>query len=354
MKIAVGISSGVDSSVTALLLKEKGHEITGVTMNLWKATTGTATKKNSCFNYNMSERKERIRMICGIIGIEHLEFDLSNEFSNIVLSNFKKEYLSGRTPNPCVICNSRIKFGLLSEKARKKTGSDFFATGHYARIEPAKSNGRHILRRAKDLSKDQSYFLYGLTQCQLKHTLFPLGEFFKDEVREIARKKGLPSWSEPESQDFYFGDYSDIIDTPVKSGEITDTEGRILGHHEGIWKFTIGQRHGLKIAHTEPLYVIAIDYKNNKLIAGSKNKLLKKQFSVRSFNWVSMDPVGKIENVWVKIRAAHRGSPCSVFFEDENILKITLANPEEGIAPGQSAVVYDGEKVVGGGIIYCF
>ncbi len=351
MKIAVGISGGVDSSVTALLLKEKGHDVVGVTMNIWKATTGKETKRNSCFGQSRNERHAIIRETCGIIGIDNLEFDLSEDFSNIVLSNFRYEYLSGRTPNPCIICNNKIKFGLLSEIARKKTSSDFFATGHYARIEPGKSNGRYLLRRAKDLLKDQSYFLYGLTQCQLKNTLFPLGEFFKDEVREIARKKGLPSWSEPESQDFYSGDYSNIIESPVKKGEITDTEGKLLGYHYGTWKFTIGQRHGLKIAHTEPLYVISIDSKKNKLVAGNKKELLKNYFFIHNLSWGSLEPIQKIENVWVKIRASHRGSPCSVSMEEKGKLRITLDNPEGGIAPGQSAVVYDGEYVAVGGFI---
>lgn len=351
MKIAVGMSGGVDSSVAALLLKEQGHEVLGVTMNIWKEMPGSEKKTNSCFAQSQGNRSEKIREISKIIGIKTFEFDLSSEFENTVLSYFKKEYLSGKTPNPCILCNEKIKFGLLSDKSEQKFGTEIFATGHYARIIYNEKTSRYSLLKASDLLKDQSYFLYGLSQDRLKKILYPLGKLLKEEVRGIAKKRGLPSWSEPESQDFYSGDYSNLLEAAPCIGEITDTRGTVLGHHEGIWNFTVGQRHGLKIAGSEPLYVVSIDPESNRIIVGTKNESLIKTFFVRNFNWVSCDSLEGIEKPVVKVRAAHRGALCTVSLEENKRLKIILDNPEGGIAPGQSAVIYEENELIGGGII---
>lgn len=351
MKIAVGMSGGVDSSVAALLLKEQGHEVLGVTMNIWKEMSGSGKKTNSCFAQSQGNRSEKIREISRIIGIKTIEFDLSSEFENTVLSYFKKEYLSGKTPNPCILCNEKIKFGLLSDKSEQKFGTEIFATGHYARIIYNERTSRYSLLKASDLLKDQSYFLYGLSQDRLKKTLYPLGKLLKGEVREIAKKKGLPSWSEPESQDFYSGDYSNLIEEAPHIGEIVDTRGTVLGHHEGIWNFTIGQRHGLRIAHSEPLYVVSIDPASNKIIVGTKKEAQNRSFFAKNFNWVSCDSLEGIEKPVVKVRAAHKGALCSVSTAGYGCIKIVLESPESGISAGQSAVIYEGDKVVGGGTI---
>ncbi|MBN1150406.1 tRNA 2-thiouridine(34) synthase MnmA [candidate division WOR-3 bacterium] len=351
MKIAVGMSGGVDSSVAAFLLSRGGHEVVGVTMNVWGVSGKADSSKNTCFGQNKDIRAVKIHEACKIIGIESVTFDLSREFSDVVLSNFRSEYLSGRTPNPCVLCNSKIKFGFLAEKARAELGADCFATGHYAKIEFDENGRNYKLLKARDLSKDQSYFLYSLNQNQLSRTLFPLGGLLKEETVEIARNNGFSSWSEPESQDFYSGKYSDLLNTPPKKGGIFDTDKTLLGYHWGTWNFTVGQRHGLKIAHSEPLYVVSIDPKNNSIVVGTRNESLKRIFYAKEFNWLSANPDKSEQKAQVKLRAAHRGSSCYFYAEEDDLVKIILDCPEPGIAEGQSAVIYDDDTVIGGGII---
>ena len=250
------MSGGIDSSVAAYLLKEQGHEVMGVTMTVWnrRGHLERPAGSNSCFAPDKSEDIARIKEICAQIGIDHTVLELSDRFEEVVLENFKSEYLDGRTPNPCVWCNERIKFGAMVDYAAQSgIRFDAFATGHYARI--IEDGGRLAVARAIDERKDQSYFLYRLSQEQLARTLFPLGSLDKDEVRALDVKLGFHRSDQSESQDFYDGDYADLLEVGDQVGNIVNADGEVLGRHNGIFRYTIGQRKGLGIASSRPLYV---------------------------------------------------------------------------------------------------
>lgn len=351
MNIAVGMSGGVDSSVAAHLLKKEGHHVTGVTMRIWRGDEPARGKGNACYGPGEGAEIRRAAEVCGRLRIPHHVFDLSREYEHTVLSYFKNEYLSGRTPNPCVVCNCRMKFGLLFESAIGLTGAEYFATGHYARVDASSGNGRSLLRKARDESKDQSYFLYRLGQEQLERTVFPLGNLLKEDVRSIAEECDIPSWDEPESQDFYNGDYGDLVREEDDPGEIVDTAGNVLGTHRGIWNFTVGQRKGLGLSHPMPLYVIAIDADRKRVVVAPKEQTFRRVFLATRFNWVSVEELTTPGKGAVKTRSAHPGAPCTAETVDEDTVRIFLDQPESGIAAGQSAVLYDGDIVLGGGII---
>lgn len=351
MKIAVGMSGGVDSSVAAFLIKELGHETFGVTMRIWRGDYDRTAQRHACYGPGEEDEIRRARGICEVIGIPHHVFDLSEAYENTVLGYFRREYMSGRTPNPCVVCNQKMKFGLLPAQAFEALGAEAFATGHYARIDAKKREGRVTLWKARDRYKDQSYFLHRLTQDQLSRAIFPLGELTKEEVRNIAREKGIPSWEDPESQDFYDGEYNELIGRDEEPGDIVNTMGAVLGKHHGIWNYTVGQRRGLGIAASEPLYVTAIDAPEKRIIVSPKHESLRSTFLATRFNWILGDSLTESGNTTVKTRSSHCGAPCKTEPLNETTLRIRLEYPESGIAPGQSAVVYDGDAVIGGGII---
>ena len=268
-RVLVGMSGGIDSSIAAYLLKKQGYQVSGVTMSLWKdgrVFHGDATK-DACFSPNKKEEIDKAKAICNRLGIGHTVLDISDLYESTVLKNFRDEYLGGRTPNPCVWCNQKIKFGAMVEYA-KAAGLefDYFATGHYARIE--EENGRFCLKRGLDPLKDQSYFLYRLSQRQLSTTLFPLGGMTKADVRAIDVELGFHPEGQSESQDFYSGSYADLLDVEPTPGDIVDTEGRVLGRHNGIWNYTIGQRKGLGVSAPKPLYVISLDVAKNRVVVG--------------------------------------------------------------------------------------
>jgi tRNA-uridine 2-sulfurtransferase len=362
MKIAVGMSGGVDSSVAALLLKKEGHDVIGVTMKIWCGDkTGhepkgislrRMPKGNACYGPDEAEDIGQTKSLCESLGIAYHVIDCSEQYETIVLDYFKKEYRSGRTPNPCIRCNQEVKFGVLPELA-KKAGLRFdrFATGHYARVEFDAASKRWLLKKGLDSRKDQSYFLYRLSQEQLATVFFPLGGMTKDEVRTVAKKAGLTVHDKEESQDFYSGDYADIVGRKSESGDIVDSAGRVLGRHNGIWNYTVGQRKGLGIAFSEPLYVLSIDASKNTVVVGTERETLRAVFTVIDCSWTAFKKPEGTFNAEVKIRSATPEAECAVEPSGKDLVKVILKKPHSGITPGQSAVFYDDNVVLGGGII---
>jgi tRNA-specific 2-thiouridylase len=352
MKIVVGMSGGIDSSVTALLLVKAGHHVSGVTMKLWPEAGGFLVKKSACFGPDEGEDIESAREVCSRLGISHTVIDLSKDYEDLVLRNFREEYLAGKTPNPCVRCNQLVKFGLLPRLAGESgLVFDRFATGHYARVEQDPRSKRQLLKKGVDTRKDQSYFLYRLSQGQLSTILLPLGGKTKEEVRGIAREAGLPVHDRKESQDFYAGDLCDIIRQEDREGEIVDREGRVLGRHTGFWKYTLGQRRGLGISFPVPLYVLAIDAERNRLIVGPEDETLTDSCVVAECNWIAVEEPSATTMVKVKIRSTAREAPAALSPLPNRRTLVRFESPVSAVTPGQSAVFYDGEIVLGGGVI---
>ena len=272
------------------------------------------------------------------------------KYEEIVLANFKKEYVDGRTPNPCVWCNAYIKFGALPEMARAQ-GIEFdkFATGHYAQVE--EQNGHFYLKRGIAPKKDQSYFLYRLKQEQLQNIILPLGKFSKEEIREIALKHGLLSAEKPDSQDFYGGDYNELLGLEENIGNIVDTQGNILGTHKGIWNYTVGQRKGIGIAAKEALYVLRLDKDKNEVVVGFADETFKKQLVANNVNFIIPVKIGKEISAGVKIRSTQQPQDAKIIRNEGDTVTVTFDEYQKSIALGQSAVFYDGDRVIGGGII---
>jgi tRNA-specific 2-thiouridylase len=355
-RVVVAMSGGVDSSVAAGLLKEAGHEVIGVTMNLFSLPPEICRSEDlrSCCGWKATE--DAHEAACRL-GIDHLVVDFRREFESRVIADFCREYGRGRTPNPCVRCNEHIKFGLLLKRA-KRLGADFIATGHYARIKFDKRNGRYLIKRGKDRAKDQSYFLYPLTQAQLSRTLFPVGDFSKTEVRRLAKKWDLPVASKAESQEICFvplGRYPDFLRERVpeafRPGPIVDRSGRILAMHKGIGHFTVGQRRGMGIAGPRPLYVVAIDAASNSVFVGANEDLYQNTLIAGRVNLISMERVEAAVRVKAKIRYKHEAVSATLIPLSKGRLRVEFDRPQRAITPGQSVVFYQRDIVVGGGII---
>jgi tRNA-specific 2-thiouridylase len=347
------MSGGVDSSVAAALLKEKGYEVIGVTMKVWDGETLPANgTRHACYGPGEEEDLEDARKVAQVLGIPLYIFDLRQEYKIEVLDYFCHEYLSGRTPNPCIRCNRRVKFDALLEKARD-TGIefDYFATGHYARVEHDESGSRYLLKKAKDMAKDQSYFLFALSQEQLSNSLFPLGNHTKEEVRKMARDLELGIDDKSESQDFFAGDYSSLLGKVARPGPILNKEGEILGEHRGIPFYTIGQRKGLGISSKEPLYVTAIDQGKNVIVVGPKEEAYGDELVAMELNWIAIQELSRPVDLKAKIRYLHKEAEAMVIPLDEDKVHVKFKEPQMAITPGQAVVFYDDDTVIGGGTI---
>lgn len=350
-KIAVGMSGGVDSTVSALLLKEAGHDVIGVTMKLWDGDD-RAPISGSCYSKSQDKIIEEAKKCANEIGIEYHAIDCVKEFKKNVIEYVISSYKNGLTPNPCVACNELVKFGALFDGVKDILGSDFyFSTGHYARVEYDEKTNRYLLKRGKNYAKDQSYFLYRLPQRVLSKLIFPLEGMEKSEVRETARTRGLSVADKSDSQDFFAGEYHKLFEDSAQIGNIVDKYGNILGSHNGIFNYTIGQRKGLDIAHKHALYVLEIDSVNNAIIVGEKGDMVSAECFVKNINYIAAGYDEKAFEALVKTRSAHKGTMALVTPLNDRTACIKF-NEETGIvSKGQSAVFYDGDIVIGGGVI---
>ncbi len=355
MKVVVAMSGGVDSSVAAAILKGEGNQVIGVTMQIWPSDrqAGDGAGFGGCCGQDAVADAQRVAYK---LGIPHYVMNFRDIFARKVITHFCREYSLGRTPNPCIRCNQYIKFDALMERA-KELGADFVATGHYARIENVGAGG-YLLKKGIDGRKDQSYVLYPITQQQLKHTLLPIGGFTKERVRAMAREMELPVAAKPESQEICFiadNDYPRFIKeyTPqaVKPGPILDKAGHILGKHQGITAYTLGQRKGLGISAREPLYVIAIEPERDAIVVGSKAEVYSSELIASELNWITIArPKGPI-TAKAKIRYLHQEAAAEITPRDGDRVHIRFREPQMAITPGQAIVFYQGDTVIGGGTI---
>ncbi len=358
MKVIVAMSGGVDSSVAAYLLKEQGHTVTGLSFELWDRRD--IENSNTCCSVKTTELA---KSVAKQLGIEHYTVDVRDAFYRYVIEDFCISYIKGTTPNPCILCNKYIKFDFLLQKA-SETGAEAVATGHYARTEHVPDSahgtqqGRFLLKKGVDDRKDQSYVLYVLKQGELSRTLFPLGGMKKQKTREIAGELGLSTALRAESQEICFvgsDNYADFIKSfspdALRPGPMVDTGGKIVGEHRGIAFYTIGQRKGLGIASLQPHYVAGIDRKNNTVIVGSREDAVGKKFKVKKLNWISIETPQRPLRAHVRIRSTMKEMPATISPESGSGVMVEYDDPQWAPAPGQSAVFYHNDVVIGGGII---
>ena len=342
-KVLLGMSGGVDSSVSALLLKNKGYEVIGITLDLWN---------------NENEEHIDAKNVCSQLNIPFYSFDYKAEFKDKVINDFIRCYASCKTPNPCIECNRYLKFGAMFEKA-KELNCKFIATGHYAKSEYSEKYGRWLLKKSNAGKKDQSYVLWNIPKEILEYVIFPLSDFeSKDDIRKIANENDLKVANKPDSEDICFipdGNYKKFLennsDIKPKKGNIVDINGKRLGTHNGLYNYTIGQRKGLGISHSKPLFVIGFNSEKNEVIVGEQDKLFKKEIYVTDINLLLIDEITEEIEVNVKTRYSSREAKAKIFMESKDIIKVVFDEPQRAITPGQSAVFYIDNIVLGGGKI---
>jgi tRNA-specific 2-thiouridylase len=366
MKIAVAMSGGVDSSAAAAILKDEGHELVGFTMQLWNQRRGLSVDENGeplpsrcCSLDDVYDA----RRVAEDLGFPFYVLNLEREFERDVVEPFVESYLAGETPIPCVACNSRLKFAALDRMALS-VGCERVATGHYARVRFDEVSKRYQLLRGLDERKDQSYFLWELTQEQLSRSLFPLGEMSKADARGAARRHGLNVAEKKESQEICFvpdGDYAGFIERYLEAGgrederpargEIVDTRGRVVGEHEGVHRYTVGQRRGLGVSRQLPLYVVRVEAEENRVVVGEAGELLSQEFTAAGVNWVAFDEPLQAVRADVRVRYRHEESPAIIKPLDGGRVCVRFDQPQRAVTPGQATVFYRGEEVLGGGWI---
>lgn len=353
-RIVAAMSGGVDSSVAAALLKKIGYDVVGITFRMWPKEECGSSVGRACCNL---EAVTRARAVAEDLKIPYYVVDFSEDFKRHVIDYFCAEYLKGSTPNPCVVCNEKIKFGKLLSKAHS-LGASRIATGHYARVLLDRRRGRYILKEGKDKTKDQSYFLFNLSQEQLKSAFFPLGDLTKDKVRQLAKSMRVRASNAVSSQDVCFVqglDYAEYIKNKtgvkVKPGEITDKDGKVLGSHKGILFYTIGQRRKLGIAHSQPLYVTGIDIGSNRIIVGPKDEVMKRSLIAGGMNWIAVDGIDRPIRVMARIRYNHKKAKAVVTNIGKGAVRVDFDEPQAAPTPGQAVVFYKDEIVLGGGWI---
>ena len=351
-KVVVGMSGGVDSSVAAYLLKEQGYDVIGVTMQIWQ-DDATETAENGCCGISAVDDARRV---AGQLDIPYYVMNFKNEFKCNVIDYFVDEYKKGRTPNPCIACNRYVKWESLLKRSLE-IGADYIATGHYARIHQL-PNGRYTICNSVTARKDQTYALYNLTQEQLSHTLLPIGDYTKDQVREIASKIGITVAKKPDSMEICFipdNDYAGFItrETGYTSvpGNFIDVNGNVIGRHQGIIHYTVGQRKGLGLALGKPAFVVAIRPETNEVVIGDNSDVFSPKLYANNLNFMSIPSLEGEMHAKGKIRYSHEGDMCTIRMFDENTLECTFDEPVRAVTPGQALVLYDGDNVLGGGTI---
>lgn len=354
-KVVVGMSGGVDSSVAAYLLKQQGYDVVGVTMQIWQEEEPEKQEENGgCCGLSAVDDARRVAWN---LEIPYYVMNFRQEFKDNVINYFIDEYIHGRTPNPCIACNRYVKWESLLKRSMD-IGADYIATGHYAQIDLL-PNGRYALKKSVTAAKDQTYALYNLTQHQLSHTLMPVGRYSKDQIRDIAAEIGIPVANKPDSQEICFipdHDYAKFIrensDAELPEGNFVDMEGNVLGRHEGITHYTVGQRKGLNLSMGRPVFVVEIRPEANEVVIGDSQDVFSDKLTCDRLNWMAIDGLhGEPMKVTAKIRYSHKGAPCIIEEIGPDLVEVRFEEPQRAITPGQAVVFYDGDYVVGGGVI---